>query len=513
MTDRVSTWFAGLATPLKILIIISLALLPIGGVAAWITKRNIDEANAAIDSNSRDQAADAAQAMQSLIGRNTLAMRVAANAALDAPSPQSCERVQQIFAIVPAFGSKFSLQGPDGNLLCAVGEMGPPQPLPFVAPGAIKIWITPDRNGIFVRAGVVNGAATVNLDRQALVQAMESSSADVRNASLMVGEQQLVLVEKPLGARVVSAERQIADDRLAARIIVSRPVIAPFERLMMLLPMLMWAAAAIISWWMVHRLIIQPLRRLENTVSMFQPGDDASLVIPPGLGVAREIHELGDAFQRAVVRIEGAEREARDALEGQRKLVREVHHRVKNNLQVVASLLSIHGRTTVDPEAQAAYAAIGRRVDALSVVHRNHYAELEEHRGIALRPLLTELTAGLRASAPDAARHMPFELDVENASTTQDVAVAVAFLTTEIVEFSMLREPSKPVRISIRRADELTATLAIESAVLIPEAAGGNDQQRVQFERIVEGLSRQLRSPLDRRLGRYAVTLPIFPDH
>ena len=34
---------------------------------------------------------------------------------------------------------------------------------------------------------------------------------------------------------------------------------------------------------------------------------------------------------------------------------------------------------------------IGRRVDALSVVHRHHYAEMEENRGIALRPLLTEL--------------------------------------------------------------------------------------------------------------------------
>ena len=79
---------------------------------------------------------------------------------------------------------------------------------------------------------------------------------------------------------------------------------------------------------------------------------------------------------------------------------------MKNNLQVVASLLSIHGRSADQPEAKAAYSAIGRRVDALSVVHRHHYAEMEENRGIALRPLLTELAADLRSSAPVEARGM-----------------------------------------------------------------------------------------------------------
>ena len=92
------------------------------------------------------------------------------------------------------------------------------------------------------------------------------------------------------------------------------------------------------------------------------------------------------------------------ALEGQRRLVREVHHRVKNNLQVVASLLNIHGRSAEAAEARAAYDSISRRVGALSIVHRNHFAEMEENRGIALRPLLSELAAELRAGAPEPAR-------------------------------------------------------------------------------------------------------------
>ena len=182
---------------------------------------------------------------------------------------------------------------------------------------------------------------------------------------------------------------------------------------------------------------------------------------------------------------------------------------MKNNLQVVASLLNIHGRSANTPDARSAYAAISRRVGALSIVHRNHFAEMEENRGIAMRPLITELAAELRAGAPEAARTLRVDLELDSVNTTQDVAVAVAFLMTEIVEFAMLHCPSDPIEISLRRTSELTAQLLLTSKVLVPD----DDEipEKVQFERIVGGLAKQLRSTLERKLGRYGVDLPIFP--
>ena len=205
----------------------------------------------------------------------------------------------------------------------------------------------------------------------------------------------------------------------------------------------MWIAAALITWLLVSRLLIRPLQRLERAVARYRPGE-SQLDLPRKLGPSTEIQELRDAFARAVARVDQSEREMTGALEGQRRLVREVHHRVKNNLQVVASLLNIHGRSAEAPEARAAYAGISRRVGALSIVHRNHFAEMEENRGIALRPLMSELAAELRAGAPEAARGLSIDLDLETVDTTQDVAVAVAFLITEIVEFAMLNAPEDP---------------------------------------------------------------------
>jgi len=197
------------------------------------------------------------------------------------------------------------------------------------------------------------------------------------------------------------------------------------------------------------------------------------------------------------------------ALDGQKRLVREVHHRVKNNLQVIASLLNIHGRTAQSQAGRDAYGSIGRRVGALSIVHRNHYAEMEENRGISMRPLLSELGAELRSTAPESAKGLMIDLEAEPLNTTQDVAVSVAFLITEVVEFAMLHRPDEPVEISLRRTSDLTGRLTLASPVLVPD--GDEDKEKQQFERIIGGLAKQLRSTLNRKLGRYSVDLPVFP--
>jgi two-component sensor histidine kinase len=183
---------------------------------------------------------------------------------------------------------------------------------------------------------------------------------------------------------------------------------------------------------------------------------------------------------------------------------------VKNNLQVVASLLNLHSRGSRNEEVAAAYASIQRRVDALAVVHRNHFAELEESKGVALKPLISELAANLRATAPLAAANMGIRLDIEPYYVNQDVAVSVAFLITELVEYAMFRGASS-VAVSLGGGDaEGTATLVVESSSL-GESGPSDDPLSDRFERIVTGLSRQLRSTIDidQELGRYSIAIAV----
>ena len=476
----------------------------------WAARNGIEHANATLDQRAEEQDQAAARAVESLVARNALALRIAAGAALAIPGDEDCAEAQRSLAIAPAISRNFSIELPDGSEHCTTPQFRRPALARNPGENGLALWLDPSGNALFVRVLVPGGMATGRVGFAELAAAARDVAPELVQLQVDDGINMAPLIgtREPMASHARAIRRAIATGQLSIRVAVPRDRLSAGDWLVLLLPMAMWTTAGLISWVLVTRLMIRPLRRMERAVSTFDPSA-GPFTLPRRIGPAIEIESLGEAFSRAVSRIESSEREMSDALDGQRRLVREVHHRVKNNLQVVASLLSIHGRNTEAVEGRAAYAAIGRRVEALSVVHRNHYAEGESHRGIALRPLLTELSAGLRGSAPDDARNATILLDLDNAYTTQDVAVAAAFLVTEIVEFAMLRLPDAPIEIQLRRTGELTSRLTIESGVLTD--GDGSNRERQQFERVVTGLARQLRSSLEMRLGRLSVELPVFP--
>ena len=500
--------YSRLPTGAKLLLILTAVLVPIGVVLAWLGESGIRQANAALEGRNEDQARLAARSIESLVARNALAMRIAANGRIDG-RPDTCDDVRKSLAIAPAVAQNFEIETPDGKAVCSVGETADTGELPIIAPGDIRVRVAPDSRSIAIRAGVMGGMATTSIPLEDLHLAAQGTGEAVRSVVLHDDNRELpVLQEQTPEDRVKVTDWPIGNGNFYVRVATKRQQITTTDRLVLLLPLLMWIDAAIITWSLVGRLLVRPLKQLQKSVLAYRPGE-GPLELPRRLGPSEEIQELRDAFARAIARSEESERETVGALEGQRRLVREVHHRVKNNLQVVASLLNIHGRNANTPEARAAYSGISRRVGALSIVHRNHFAEMEENRGISLRPLVSELAAELRGSAPESARGLTIELDLDSVNTTQDVAVAVAFLITEIVEYAILHAPTEAVELSLRRTSELTARLSLSSPVLVPDDE--ENSEKLQFERIVGGLAKQLRSTLERKLGRYSVDLPVFP--
>ncbi|MEO5577554.1 MAG: sensor histidine kinase [Sphingomicrobium sp.] len=508
-----SSVFDQWTTGTKLLVLLTLALLPLGLALAWTARANLADARGVLVEASLEDGKVAAGAVEGLIARNALAIRVAANGALRDRSGDPCLTTAQALALTPAIANSFSIQDADGNLLCTQGNFVPTDADIIVAPGAVRSWVVPGRRSVRFRVGVIGGMATGEITAAALASEVREAEKTVHAISIRDDKSTLEVISVGAAARATAprlVDYPIIGDQLTAVVRTNVGQATLVDQFAVLLPLLMWVVAALFSWLLVRRLLLLPLGRLQRAVSDYQPGDDA-LVLPEQLGTAEEIRLLCEAFQRAVDRIESSEHQMAEALQGQRRLVREVHHRVKNNLQVIASLLNIHGRSATTPESRAAYAAIGRRVDALSVVHRNHFAEVEESRGIALRPLLTELGQILRASAPDASTKFSIHLDADSLHTTQDAAVAVAFFVTELIEFAMLQGATQPIEIELRRTSELAASLTVSSDALV-SGTDAMSSERSQFERVIGGLARQLRSPLEQKLGRLSVNLPVFPD-
>ena len=160
--------FARLPTAAKLLLILTAVLLPIGlGVDLDRRETESGEAKKALEAQTSDQSQDAARAVESLIARNALAMRIAANGALADGTAGACDRARSSLAIAPAVAQSFELETPDGKPLCEAGEVGDTGALPLVAPGDIRVaHRSRTTDGVAVRTGVNGGMATalISLD-------------------------------------------------------------------------------------------------------------------------------------------------------------------------------------------------------------------------------------------------------------------------------------------------------------------------------------------------------------
>src|SRR3546814_4114973 len=100
------------------------------------------------------------------------------------------------------------------------------------------------------------------------------------------------------------------------------------------------------------------------------------------------------------------ESELRKSLQEQKTLLKEVYHRVKNNLQVVSSLVNLQVSRAANEHERGALLATQDRIHALSMVHSNLYKAPELHR-IKLQEFVPQLCEYLRQAqgAPRSEEH------------------------------------------------------------------------------------------------------------
>lgn len=310
---------------------------------------------------------------------------------------------------------------------------------------------------------------------------------------------------------LMTAQATISGASLDLRYV--RPKQTPPEFLAQTIPFITLLAAAIIGWLVINVMLIRPLTQLQRKVRQYEIGEQMPPMAKTAFN-ASEIEELDQAFLALAHKV-SVDREALDeGLKQQVMLTREVHHRVKNNLQIIASLINLHARTADSDPAKLAYGKIQRRVDALAVVHRNHFAGNERNEGINLRALVGELAGSFEhadnvhgGDGPD------IMIDIDNVHVSQDVGVPIAFLLTEILELIHLTRPDAPIRISAVRKSDDTAKIVLRVA---SPALGPNPALEAMLadgiDRVMTGLARQLRAPLERDTAFecIAIAVPVF---
>lgn len=196
-------------------------------------------------------------------------------------------------------------------------------------------------------------------------------------------------------------------------------------------PILMWALAVVVVWIGLEHLVVRWITYLERITSAYASGRQS--VRPERVTAApAEIRSLGETFARMADLISAREHELRESLAQKEVLVREIHHRVKNNLQLVMSLLNLHARRIRDPRAEAAFAEARSRINALATLHRRLY-ESESLQQVDLRWFLEDLCVELRRGGLAGSRHIELTVEAPDEVIGPEVAVPLGLLVTEAI--------------------------------------------------------------------------------
>jgi two-component sensor histidine kinase len=234
--------------------------------------------------------------------------------------------------------------------------------------------------------------------------------------------------------RVYSAAPVVGDDvfvMLSARSpgLLSWARLNPLTGVIFPLLTFMLALSAVLM--VTNRVIVRWITYLQRIAALYAKG---RLSVRPiqAEQMPPEIRELAATLEQMAEGILGRDASLRDSLAQKDALMREIHHRVKNNLQVISSLLSMQQRALTDPAARAAMSDTRQRITALALIYRALYQGPDLKR-VDLRPFLEELTAQLVASEMLNGPGVRTELSVDALVIDPDRLAPLALFAVEAI--------------------------------------------------------------------------------
>jgi PAS domain S-box-containing protein len=138
-------------------------------------------------------------------------------------------------------------------------------------------------------------------------------------------------------------------------------------------------------------------------------------------GIARDITDK-----------KAAENLLRESLAEKEILLKEIHHRVKNNLQIIVSLLNLQSGHITDPEALQSYEESQNRIRAMALIHENLY-QSGSFSKILFGEYIKSLTADIYSTCKSADRSITLDFDLDEIFISMDRAIPCALILNELL--------------------------------------------------------------------------------
>jgi two-component sensor histidine kinase len=390
------------------------------------------------------------------------------------------------------------LLDPDGELRGLVSTSLPVRTIEFLAPDperAERRAIIDARGRPMIAADdeTLDGAWLPPAER---LRAELGAGARLLTARALDGDQRVYAVAPLIDDKawlVAAARTRDIHAGIAAGALV--PIATPFAML---------AIAVLVAYFAIDRLVVQHVVYLARLTRAYGRG---RLDLRPRATEAAplEIAMLGEDLAAMAGRLEARQRDLKDAADANRVLLREVYHRVRNNLQMVASLLNFYGRRALGAAEREAMERIQSRVHAMSMVHELLYAADQPNR-VRLDVLTRDIAERLTGPRED------IRLDLAPVEDTAERATPFALFVNEAIANAVAHaDGATPgILVSLSPGDGGAYEFVVENGAAVAVDQLSRDSIG---RRLMGGFARQLRATLEETCAddRYRVALRAPP--
>jgi PAS domain S-box-containing protein len=220
-----------------------------------------------------------------------------------------------------------------------------------------------------------------------------------------------------------------------------------------------------------------PVELWTSTVRNDQ-GEPVALV-----GVAREITER-----------KATENQIRASLHEKEVLLKEIHHRVKNNLQVITSLLSLQSSKIPNTEIQAILKESQTRVKSMALVHEELY-QSEDFSRVDFADYIRRLTSNLFRTYQTGPVPISLVVDVEDVYLTVDAAIPCGLIINELVSNALKHafhgREEGIIKIHLQRTGSMYSLMISDNGIGLPLSVDPATAETLGLQ-LVSTLTRQL---------------------
>jgi two-component sensor histidine kinase len=179
---------------------------------------------------------------------------------------------------------------------------------------------------------------------------------------------------------------------------------------------------------------------------------------------------------------------------GKDATIREIHHRVKNNLQTVAALLRLQARRLDEPQARAALEESVRRVASIAMVHETLSLAIDESvgfDGIADRVLAMCAEVAAPESQVSVVRHGEFGV------LAAEVATPLAMVLTELVQNAVEHAAASRIEVDVQRTDAALTLVVRDDGQGLPTGFALGESERLGLKIVRTLVEGELRGTID----------------